>query len=110
MSGGGARLYLCGDDDVLDLLADQSRHLEYDEVSRLEAPPDGPLGARDHVVIAKIHAQAALADLTQVVNRGAGHAQLIAPLHGASVGARAILAAAELVRASYPLLGARGAS
>ena len=46
------RLWLVGDDEVLDAIADLSRHLDYFQVARLDEPPPPPLGPDDHVVVA----------------------------------------------------------
>jgi hypothetical protein len=92
------RLWLVGDDDALDAIADLSRHLDYFQVARVDELPLGPLTADDHVLIAMVDAgrgeamrQAAQAD-------GApGYVALVPELPGMTVGARAIKAAAGLV-------------
>jgi hypothetical protein len=92
------RLLLVGDDDVLDALADLSRHLDYFEVARLDEPPLEPLSARDHIIIAHLDAAAGAALLARVRATGdPGHAALVPSLPGMSAGARAIVAAAGLV-------------
>jgi hypothetical protein len=92
------RLLLVGDDDVLDALADLSRHLDYFEVARLDEPPPEPLAARDHIVIAHVDDARAARVLAGVRAAGEpGHAALVPSLPGMSTGARAIAAAAELV-------------
>ena len=92
------RLLLVGDDDVLDALADLSRHLDYFEVSRLDEPPPEPLAARDHIIIAHVDEAQGRAVLARVRAAGdPGHAALVPALPGMTVGARAIVAAAGLV-------------
>jgi hypothetical protein len=89
---------LVGDDDVLDALADLSRHLDYFEVARLDDPPPEPLGERDHIVIAHEDEARARHVLFTVRAAGApGHAAVVPSLPGMTSGARAIVAAAALV-------------
>jgi hypothetical protein len=97
------RLHLAGDDEVLDLLADLSRHLDYFEVARLDRAP-ATLAADDHVVLAFADPRAAEAELARVRLEPVGLVLLVPEPEGASPGARAILAAAELVRALHPSL------
>lgn len=96
------RLFLIGDDEALDVLAELSRHLDYFEVSRSDELPR-ELGPDDHVVVGRADgrggewlanriAPAALAGLSYVLD----------PPGRGSPGARAILAAAELVKATRP--------
>ena len=42
------KLWLVGDDEVLDAIADLSRHLDYFQVARVDELPAGPLTADDH--------------------------------------------------------------
>lgn len=92
------RLWLVGDDEVLDALADLSRHLDYFQVARLDDLPPPPLDADDHVVIAAVDAAHAQDLLVRVHARGEpGHAALVPELPGMTSGARAIVAAAALV-------------
>jgi hypothetical protein len=94
------RLLLVGDDEVLDILADLSRHLDYFEVARLDAPPLEPLSASDHILIATVDDEAGAKMLMRIVASGApGHAATVPRIPGMSDGARAIVAAAGLVRA-----------
>lgn len=98
MSIQALRLLLVGDDDVLDALADLSRHLDYFEVSRLDEPPPEPLVARDHIVIAHVDEKQGERVLAAVRTAGdPGHAALVPSLPGMTTGARAIVAAAALV-------------
>jgi hypothetical protein len=92
------RLWLVGDDDVLDALADLSRHLDYFQVARVDELPRGPLTADDHVVIATNDPKRAAALHASALADGApGHVALVPELPGKSAGARAIAAAAELI-------------
>ena len=94
----GLRLWLVGDDEVLDAIADLSRHLDYFQVARVEELPDPPLGADDHVVIAMVD-EARSRDLRGRVHIAGspGHVMIVPSLPGKSTGARAIVAAAGLV-------------
>ena len=51
------RLWLVGDDEVLDAIADLSRHLDYFQVARIDEPPPQELGADDHVLVAMVVAE-----------------------------------------------------
>lgn len=96
------RLYLVGDDEVLDVLAELSRHLDYFEVSRLEQLPEQTLGAQDHVLIAMCDEAAGLSLLARLLGASApGFAGVVPDLDGDSPGARAITAAAELISALH---------
>jgi hypothetical protein len=98
------RLFLVGDDEVLDAVADLSRHLDYYQVARLDGCPEEPLGADDHVLLAFQDDTVGRRELGALLTRPSppGHAALVAAPPGASAGARAILAAAGLVAALYP--------
>ena len=92
------RLWRGGDDDVLDALADLSRHLDYFQVARLDELPEPPLGADDHVVISMIEDERARDLVARVRAMGsAGHVTIGPSLPGQTTGARAIVAAAGLV-------------
>lgn len=96
------RLFLVGDDDVLDVLAELSRHLDYFEVSRLDELPETTLGPHDHVLIAMHNEAVGLSLLAQVLGSGTpGFAGLVPDIEGDSPGARAITAAAELISALH---------
>lgn len=98
------RLLLVGDDDVLDAIADLSRHLDYFEVARLDQPPSEPLTRRDHLVIAHADESRAKNVLARVRAAGEpGYAAIVPSLAGMSSGARAIVAAAALVQMLYAL-------
>ncbi len=92
------KLWLIGDDEVLDAVADLSRHLDYFEVARTDEPPDRALGQNDHLLIAMGDRRAAQSLLTDQ-GASAAFAKIIEPLKRGSDGARAILAAADLVSA-----------
>ena len=92
------RLWLVGDDEVLDALADLSRHLDYFQVARLDELPPDALDGNDHVVIGMVDESRGRELLGRVHAAGApGHVALVPALPGMTVGARAIVAAAELV-------------
>jgi hypothetical protein len=97
------RLFLVGDDDALDVLAELSRHLDYFEVSRSDELPDA-LGASDHVVVGRADGRGG-EWLASRFGRAAlaGLAYVLDPPARGSPGARAILAAAELVKATRPV-------
>ncbi len=92
------KLWLVGDDEVLDALADLSRHLDYFQVARVDELPAGPFTADDHFVLAMVDARRS-ADLYARALRGGvpGHVAIVPELPGRTTGARAIVAAAELV-------------
>ncbi|MDB4968236.1 MAG: hypothetical protein JWN44_3925 [Myxococcales bacterium] len=92
------RLWLVGDDEVLDAIADLSRHLDYFQVARIDELPEPPLSAHDHVVVA-MEDEARGRDLAARVHTlgSPGHVMIVPSLPGKSSGARAIVAAAELV-------------
>jgi hypothetical protein len=94
------RLLLLGDDEaVLEILSDLSRHLDYFEVSRLDGGLDRPLDAKDHVLVAHIDRSAGERLLSEMLRTGTpGFAAVVAD-GGGSPGARAIVAAAQLVAA-----------
>jgi hypothetical protein len=96
------RLYLVGDDEVLDVLADLSRHLDYFEVARTDDAPPQPLTTKDHIVIAMRDEARGLSMLAQVLGAGTpGFAGIVPDRDGDSLGARAIVVAAELVAALH---------
>ena len=95
---GKKRLWLIGDDEVLDVIADLSRHLDYFQVARVDELPVGPLDGNDHVVLAMNDARRGAALYARALGAGpAGHVSLVPELPGKTSGARAIVAAAELV-------------
>lgn len=92
------RLWLVGDDEVLDALADLSRHLDYFQVARVDELPAGPLDDDDHVIIATQTAARGAALAASARSNGApGHVGIVPELPGRSEGARAIVTAASLV-------------
>jgi hypothetical protein len=92
------RLWLVGDDEVLDAIADLSRHLDYFQVARIEELPDPPLDGDDHVVIAMVDEARSHELRGRVHITGSpGHVLIVPTLPGKTTGARAIVAAAELV-------------
>jgi hypothetical protein len=92
------RLWLVGDDEVLDALADLSRHLDYFQVARVDELPPGPLGDDDHVIIAMLDPRRAAALARAASSDGTpGHVGIVPELPGKTTGARAIVAAAALV-------------
>ena len=93
------RLWLIGDDEVLDALADLSRHLDYFQVARVDELPRGPFTDDDHLVIATVDVALGVAWSMRALADGApGHVAVVPELPGKSEGARAIAAAAELIR------------
>jgi hypothetical protein len=93
-------LFLVGDDEALDVLAELSRHLDYFSVTRLDEVPSRPLGEKDHVLVALLDSRRALALLETIIAGGnPGFAALVPELPGMTTGARAIVAAARLVEA-----------
>ncbi len=92
------KLWLVGDDEVLDAIADLSRHLDYFQVARVDELPGGPFTADDHIVLAMNDARQGAALYARALSGGAaGHVALVPELPGKTAGARAIVAAAELV-------------
>lgn len=92
------KLWLVGDDEVLDAIADLSRHLDYFQVARVDELPAGPLGSDDHVVLAMVDGRRAAELYARALSSGPpGHVALVPELPGKTAGARAIVAAAELV-------------
>ena len=93
------KLWLVGDDEVLDAIADLSRHLDYFQVARVDELPAGLLDGDDHVVLAmqrRAHRRRAV--YARALTAGTpGHVSLVPELPGKTTGARAIVAAAELV-------------
>lgn len=86
------RLWLLGDDEALDILAELSRHLEYFQVARLDDAREleQVLGADDHVVTQRPDAEG-LASAGVVVT--------LSTTPDDSAGARAIVAGSALVEA-----------
>lgn len=103
-----ARLHLVGDDEALDLLAELCRHLPLFELARTDALPD-TLGPDDLVVIGAVHPRVRDTLLAAAMSRATPrHISVLAvSLSNADAGARAILAAAELVRVLMPELRQR---
>jgi hypothetical protein len=92
------KLWLVGDDEVLDAIADLSRHLDYFQVARVDDLPAGPFTADDHFVLAMSDARQGAELYARALRGGpAGHVGLVPELPGKTAGARAIVAAAELV-------------
>ncbi len=94
------RLFLVGDDDALDVLAELSRHLDYFEVARGDDLPDA-LGPDDHVVIGVCDAAASSQLLARALASAPGFATTLPAEPARSPGARAIVIAAQLV-AAFP--------
>jgi hypothetical protein len=95
------RLWLVGDDEVLDVLAQLSQHLDYFAVSRVDELPD-ELGPDDHVVLSFVDEKQAPLLLARLLSTAKpGYATLVPSDPGDSVGARAILVAADLVSAIH---------
>jgi hypothetical protein len=92
------RLWLVGDDDVLDAIADLSRHLDYFQVARVDELPRGPFASDDHIVIAtQDPRRASVMQARAVADGAAGHVAIVPELPGKTTGARAIAAAAQLI-------------
>ena len=92
------RLWLVGDDEVLDAIADLSRHLDYFQVARVDELPAGPLDGDDHVIIAsEVSGRADQLATTARATGAPGHVAIVPELPGRSMGARAIVIAATLV-------------
>jgi hypothetical protein len=92
------KLWLVGDDDVLDAIADLSRHLDYFQVARVDDLPAGPFTGDDHFILAMNDSRRAAELYARALRGGAaGHVAIVPELPGKSAGARAIVAAAELV-------------
>ena len=68
----GARLFLLGDGEVLDALAELAGRLRYAEVHRSDDPPRAPitLGAEDYVVVAARDSKRARELLAAVLGAG----------------------------------------
>jgi hypothetical protein len=99
------RLILIGDDEALDVLAELARHLPLFELVRTDELGERELGAEDVVVIGAQHPRARDALLREAMGRGpVRHVAVLGQARGAGddSGPRAILAAAELVRALFP--------
>lgn len=95
------RLWLIGDDEVLDVIADLSRHLDYFAISRVDDLPS-EIGANDHVVIGFVDETTAPKLLARLLSTARpGYATLVPSDPDDSMGARAILVAADLVSAIH---------
>jgi hypothetical protein len=95
---GKKKLWLVGDDEVLDAIADLSRHLDYFQVARVDELPAGTLDGDDHVIIAMNDLRRGADLVARAHTSGsAGLVELVPELPGKTVGARAIVAAAKLV-------------
>jgi hypothetical protein len=96
------RLWLVGDDEVLDVLAELSRHLDYFSIARADDLPAEPLGAQDHLVVAFTNAALGPKLLARALAAGSpGFAGVVPEEEGDSIGARAIVIAADLVSAIH---------
>ncbi len=104
MNDGDVRLLLVGDDEALDVLAELARHLPLFELQRLDEVPSRDLDELDVVVLGGTSPRARDALLRDAMSRGVPrHVAVLAQARdGADAGARAILAAAELVRVLVP--------
>jgi hypothetical protein len=92
------KLWLVGDDEVLDAIADLSRHLDYFQVARVDDLPAGPFTADDHIILAANDPRHGADLYARALRDGTpGHVELVPELPGKTAGARAIVAAAELV-------------
>ncbi len=102
---GSRRLWLVGDDEALDVLAELSQHFDYFSVARLDELPSEPLSTMDHLVVGSADAVRGAQLLADALVGGKpGFARLLAsaePTSGDDValrpGARAILMAASLL-------------
>ncbi len=97
---GNRRLWLVGDDEALDALAELSQHLDYFSVARLDEAPTEPLSPLDHLVVGTADALRGPQMLADLLSRGRpGFAQLLeAGTEELRPGARAILMAATLLK------------
>jgi hypothetical protein len=84
------------------VIAELSRHLDYFQVARLDELPAEPLGAADHLMVAfRAHGHSAKV-LAQALAAGTpGFSGLVPEDEDDSLGARAIVAAADLVSAIH---------
>ncbi len=106
MSTVRVRLHLVGDDEALDILAELGRHLPLFELLRGDALPTQDLGQDDVVIIGSRHPRTRDALLRDAMGRGAArHVALLEAADAGEDGARAVLAAADLVRLLLPSLG-----
>jgi hypothetical protein len=95
------KLWLIGDDEVLDVLAELSRHLDYFTVSRADELP-AEIGVDDHVVIAFLDEARGPQMLARLLSaHSPGYSTLVPNDPEDSEGARAILVAADLVSAIH---------
>lgn len=96
------KLWLVGDDEVLDVLAELSRHLDYFSIARADDLPAEPLGKQDHLVIAFEEIARGPKLLARALAAGApGFASVVPDEAGDSLGARAIVIASDLVSAIH---------
>jgi hypothetical protein len=97
----GLRLFLVGDDEVLDVLAEMTQHLDYVEVARLDEIP-ASLGSDDHLVLAYHERARGPRELARVLSASnPGFTTIVADEEGDSIGARAITCAADLISAIH---------
>jgi hypothetical protein len=95
------KLWLIGDDEVLDVLAELGRHLDYFSISRGDELPD-QIGADDHIVIAFLDEKRGPQLLARLISTAQpGYSTLVPNDPDDSEGARAILVAADLVSAIH---------
>jgi hypothetical protein len=95
------RLWLVGDDEVLDVLAELSRHLDYFEVARVDEPP-AKMGPNDHIVLSYVERARGPRELARLLqSHSPGFASVVPDEEGDSLGARAITIAADLVAAIH---------
>ena len=105
MSAIRVRLHLVGDDEALDILAELGRHLPLFELLRTDSLPEQDLSDDDVVIIGSRRARTRDALLRDAMGRGsARHVALLDGPETGEDGARAILAAAGLVRVLFPAL------
>jgi hypothetical protein len=96
------KLWLVGDDEVLDVLAELSRHLDYFSIARSDDLPAEPLGKADHLVVAFTETARGPKLLARALAAGnPGFSSVVAEEEGDSLGARAIVVAADLVSAIH---------
>jgi hypothetical protein len=97
-------LFLVGDDEALDLLAEMTRYLPVYELARVDVVPDD-LPSSAVVVIGATHPRLRDARLAEAMAQKTRHIALVpeAP-GGVQPGARALVVAAELVALLMPEL------
>lgn len=100
-------LYLVGDDEALDVLAELTRHLPLFSLARVDAIAE-PLPPGSIVVVGATHPRLRDARLAEAVQHQAREVVLVpeAP-GGAHPGARAIVAASQLVALLLPTLASK---